>query len=550
MAAFLAGILTAALVIPAHRSSSVGTSANGVAGSGSSAVPVTGSGTGSAGTPAGGTAPGGASVSGQGGPAVTGSAGNTGTVSSGAPQAGPATPSGANPSGGSSTTDVAGSSGSSGGGRGGNSGASARGVTATSVKVGILGGSSATIGPLCPRCSQGGEATDEAEVKGLIALWHKQGLLPVYGRDIDPVFADANDLDATGASSQSACEQIGGQEPFASLTAINAGGDTCLTNTYHSFVFDSGAGATLPTMTQDYPYFWEIGPSIEQALTAWASWANTEGLLHGHVLGLYAPDDAADSGIQEVLKDTFIAELGKLGYHLAVDYAYSGEGESDDTVAVEKMRSAGVNVVFVFNSLTEPAGFQNAAEQVGYNPAYPIVDAGSYPFDDSLADVAYNADAENGDLGLGSRWWDWSAGSPATAAGNPAAQQCADAYEQETGTTLEVYNDDALLRYILDECSDMQVILQGLRNAGPDLTEQTFIHGLEQVRDMQTAEFESVSLTGGPLGTGDNDWQTAEFDKNRWQPSNDYWAMTGPYEPWSYFPGDAATVAEAVKEGQ
>lgn len=553
MLAFLAGVLVAALFIPAHNSANAGSGltavggAAGVGGSGGSASSA-GAASGVAGTSSGSS---GGAAAGGGLSAAGGASGSTGSVVTGQGAAGTGPAAGgysrSSGPGGTSETGAAGSSGKS---SGKNSGASAQGVTGTSVKVGVLGGSSQTVGTACPRCNQGGEATDEAEVKGLIALWHKEGKLPVYGRDIEPVFADANDLDQTGASSQSACEQIGAQTPFASLTGIDAGGDDCLMTTYHSFVFDSGGGDTLNTQRQDYPYFWEVGSSVEQMLVAWVSWANKEGLLKGHVLGLYAPNDASDSGIQEVINATFVPELQKLGYHLAVDYAYNEEGQSDDPVAVEKMRAAGVNVVFIFNTLTEPSGFQNQAEQVGYHPAYPIADAGTYPFDDSLADVGYNADAENGNLGIGPRWWNWSVRSPPKAADNPAAQECVDAYQQETGTTLDVYNDDALIRYVLDECSDMQVILRGLENAGPDLTAQTFIHGLEQIQDMQTAEYESVSLTGGPLGTGANDWQLAEFNKSRWQPSNDYWKMTGPYQPWSAFPGDAATVAQAVKEGQ
>jgi hypothetical protein len=526
MAAFLVGILVAALVIPNHAtqgSAPTGT----VGGAGSSAA------SGATATTAPGTGPGGSASSAAAGSAPGSHAGLSagGAGSHAAPVA-------------AST-----SAGTSGAG-GANSGASAQGVTATTIKLGVLGGSSQTVGSACPRCDNGGQATDQAMVNGLIALWHKQGKLPVNGRNIVPVFANANDLDATGVTVQSACEQLGGQAPFVALTGFSIGGDDCLGQTYHVFAFDSSAGASLGSHSKSYPYFWEVGPSLEQSLTSWASWANAQGLLKGHVLGLYAPNDQADSGFQELLGATFIPRLQQLGYHLAVDYAYGQNSSSDDPIAVQKMKAQGVNVVFVFGSLTEPSGFQNDALQLGYNPTYPTVDAGDGAFADSLADVAYNSNAENGALGLGSRWWAWSSRNPATPAGNPAAADCVNAYEQQTGTTLDVYNNDAILRYILDECSDMQVILQGLENAGPNLTSQTFIHGLEQVNNMQTAEYQSVSFTNGPGTEGDNTWQTAQFNSGRWQPSNDLWAMTGPYGNWTDFPGDAATVATAIKEGQ
>jgi hypothetical protein len=528
MAAFLAGILVAALFIPNHaRPGSTTQGALGVAGSSAAS---------------GSTAPGQSTTTTDGSAPSTASNSASGPFGvKGVTTAGGVT--GAHR--GTSTPGVT----TAGAASAANSGASAQGVTATSIKLGVLGGSSATVGSACPRCNNGGQATDQAMVNGLIALWHKQGKLPVDGRNIVPVFASANDLDATGVTVQSACEQLGGQAPFVALTGFSIGGDDCLGQTYHVFAFDSSAGASLGSHSKSYPYFWEVGPSLEQSLTSWASWANAEGLLKGHVLGLYAPNDQADSGFQELLSATFRARLQQLGYHLAVDYAYGQNSSSDDPIAVQKMKAAGVNVVFVFGSLTEPSGFQNDAQQLGYSPTYPTVDAGDGAFADSLADVAYNGNAENGSLGLGSRWWDWSSRNPATPADNPAAADCVNAYEQQTGTTLDVYSNDAVLRYILDECSDMQVILQGLENAGPDLTSQTFIHGMEQVQNMQTGEYESVSFTNGPGTEGDNDWQTVQFNQNRWQPSNDLWGVTGPYGNWSEFPGDAATVAAAIKAG-
>ncbi|HVA08577.1 MAG TPA: hypothetical protein VNG12_17730, partial [Acidimicrobiales bacterium] len=167
-------------------------------------------------------------------------------------------------------------------------------------------------------------------IKGLIALWHKQGKLPVDGRNIVPVFADANELDTTGASVQSACEQLGGDRPFVALTGFAIGGNTCLSQMYHVFNYDSTGGASLGTNKASGNYFWEVGPDLEQSLTAWADWANMEGLLKGHTLGLFAPDDNTDSGFQELLNATFIPELAKLGYHLAVNYAYDQTGSSDD----------------------------------------------------------------------------------------------------------------------------------------------------------------------------------------------------------------------------
>ena len=536
MGAFLGGILVAALVIPNHANP--GSTVGGTTGAGTSVG--TGHASAASGSGAGGASATGTTSHGASAPLAAGGPGLT--ASSGAA-------SGASGTTGASNGAVATAAGPVKTGAGANSGASAQGVTANSIGLGILGGSSTTIGSACTRCNNGGQPTDEAVIKGLIALWNKQGKLPVYGRNIVPYFADANELDATGVSVQSACEQLGGSKPFVALTAFNIGGNTCLSQTYHIYNYDSTGGASLGTNKGDGNYFWEVGADLEQSLTAWADWANMESLLKGHTLGLFAPNDEADSGFQELLNATFIAQLAKLGYHLAVNYAYGTNSASDDPVAVEKMKAAGVNVVFVFGSLTEPAGFQNQANQLGYHPTYPIVDAGDNAFDDSLASVSYNANDENGDLGLGERYWAWSSWNPAVPSGNPAAADCINAYEQQTGTTLDVYNNDSYIRYILDECSSMDVILQALEITGPDLTSQRYVSAMEQIKNLQTAEYESVSFTNGPQTSGDNTWQSEQFNMNRWQPSNDLWGPIGAWGTWAQF-NDQATVAAAIREGE
>jgi hypothetical protein len=516
MLGFLGGLLCAALFIPSH--------------------PKTGFTASGAGGPAGGsqTALGGGAAAGS-GPAASGLAGS-GIGGSGAGVAGAAGSAGAFGASGSG-----GGLGASGPGNvvsalppGGNGGATASGVTATAINLGIVGGDSTGITPACPRCGQGGQATDEALVTGLIAQWHKQGKLPVYGRDLAPLFQEANDLDATGASETSACQNVVAKKPFVALTGTGAGGaDSCLAQQFRIPTLDASGGVAKADVQAAYPYLWEVGPSAETALANFAHWADQQGLLKGQVLGLFAPADGSTYGnIQEILNASFVVELKKLGYHLTVDYQWSGTGQSDDAVAVQKMKAAGVTVVFVTTGFTEPAGFQNQAEQIGYRPKYPAGGYASSSFTDSTADLAWNANAEDGNRLFATSWWGpWSSRSPATATGNQDVQDCLDAYESGSHTTLDVYNDDAKILYLLAECSDMEVILQAIRNAGPTLTQATFIRGIEAIRNMQTPMFWSVSFGPQKL-EGSDDWQSAQFNRNKWQPSNDYINRFGNPQPW------------------
>jgi hypothetical protein len=196
------------------------------------------------------------------------------------------------------------------------------------------------------------------------------------------------------------------------------------------------------------------------------------------------------------------------------------------------MKAAGVTVVFVLTGFTEPAGFQNQAQQLNYHPKYPAAGYGSSSFTDATADLAWNANAENGNNLFATNWWGpWTVRQPATTTSNASAQECINAYENSSHTSLDVYNDDAKLLYILAECSALDVILRALQAAGPHLTQASFVSGIETIRQMQTPMYWSVTF-GPTKPFGSDDWQLAQFSKNKWQPSNDYINRIGSPQPW------------------
>ena len=83
---------------------------------------------------------------------------------------------------------------------------------------------------------------------------------------------------------------------------------------------------------------------------------------------------------------------------------------------------------------------------------------------------------------------------PATPANNPTAAYCLNAYMAYTGRTLDVYDNDSEIRYVLDMCAPLEVIRQAMVAAGPNLTDKTFIQGLYSIKGMQTSEWPSVSF--------------------------------------------------------
>jgi hypothetical protein len=198
---------------------------------------------------------------------------------------------------------------------------------------------------------------------------------------------------------------------------------------------------------------------------------------------------------------------------------------------VQRFRAAGVTVALVLGGfLTEPAGFQQQAEAQGYRPKYPIAQA-FVEMVDPVADVAYNLDAQDGNIGLRTQSWEWTQRKPARFANNATAQYCIDAYSKKTGQELDVYEHDAQLNQLLSACAALEVARQAIVNAGPNLTQETFLRGLYQIRNMETSECPTSSFGPGKY-SGQDSFAMAQFKKARWQPENNLWHTVTPWRPW------------------
>jgi hypothetical protein len=408
-----------------------------------------------------------------------------------------------------------------------NGGATAPGVTADSIKLGVVDLDSSDLAPVCPRCDNGPSKKGGA-VLGLIQAWTRDGLLPVNGRTITPEFRVSTVTSPEGQ--RNACVAQAQQiKPFLVVSGPGTGGAAlCMSDEFKMQVISSGGLTDETVLKRVAPRWIEVGPSTQRLLRNYARWADQNGLLRGHKVGIYSFE--TDAG--NAMVDAFRQELQTMGVGTAIDMRASGtqglgSTSGSDPVAVQRFRAAGVDVAFLF---TSALGFQNAAEAQAYRPKYPLVDTG-YNFTDAVADIFVNPSAMDGNVGYTPKYWVWSKRNPATLAGNNTGAYCIKAYSEYTHRTLDVFTNDAELRYILDVCSSMDVIRKSLELAGPNLTQQSFIQGLFQIRNMETSLFTSDTFGPTKLWGGDTA-ASAQFKKARWQPSNDYWQVTSPYRAY------------------
>jgi hypothetical protein len=287
-------------------------------------------------------------------------------------------------------------------------------------------------------------------------------------------------------------------------------------------------GADQSALEQAGTLEWQVGPTPD---TVWANFPvflDKQSLLKNQVLCMDSPDDSVTAGVQEDLNASFRAELRKLGYRLEVDITYGSA--PNDGVAVEQFRTKGCTVALIMGfSLTEPSGFQSVAEQQGYRPKYPIAESSS-EMNDGVADVTYNATAEDGNIGFKAEFAQWTSRQPPVAAGNAAANYCLSAFQAYEHHSLDLYNDYAVVVNALESCAPLEVARQAIANAGPDLTWNSFVAGMERISNMQTSDYFSVSF-GPAKQAGSNEWAPAQFNKNRWQPEDTFWGIRGPWTP-------------------
>lgn len=495
--AFLAGVLLAAIVLPsdpddatvADSSASAGVSPSGSA---------PGSGTGEAGaTPGSGEVPTEAVAEGGG---AGGGAGGGGTV----PGGGAAAP---------SATAGAGPAAAQG---------PVRGVTATEIKIGVANLDSQSLAPVCPRCSNG-NAADGGVSLALYDAWHRDGLLPVHGRDIKFVNRKYNLL--SPEEQRSTCVELAQQHKVFAAVDDNASATTityCLAKEFHTWVMTGTSQADEDVLRSADGYMFQGAAGVMRMLRNFPRWLDENGLLKGQVLGLYSADGA---GNQATLDKSLRPALKKMGVELAVDFR-SG-GTTDAAVAVQRFRAAGVTVALLLTGTLE---FQNLANQAGYRPKYPAVDTNGLMQTDAVADVSWNPDAMDNQLGFSQEFSEWEKRRPATPKGNPAATYCLDAYSRKHKRELDVFDNDAEIRYVLEVCSALQIVRQAIQNAGPVLNDDTFRKGLYAIRDFNTGAWPSVSYGPGKVAGGDL-WRTAQYRKARWAPAGTYWGNLTGWSP-------------------
>jgi hypothetical protein len=452
-------VLIGDLIFPSHqstRSTTVGSGAFAPADQGGTAGAGGDQAAGGGGA-AGATGPGGAAAGGPGGAAATAGRGGPGAAGGGAAAAAAA------------------------------AGGTARGVTGNAIKIGVTYSDLTALRALGPEYDNGNVPQ---QWNALLDQWHRQGLLPVNGRDIQFVFRSYNVLNL--ADQRAACSSVIQDSGVFAVVGVAyfSVGSECVAREYHTPMLTSdGPGADVFRL--GWPYLFSIDESSDRTVENMLYWADARGALRGKKIGIYYAND----GLEPQLMDRALRPtLSHLGYKIAAESTTSANdtnGGPEDAIAVQRFRSAGVDLVMLFTSKT---GFLQAANAQAYRPAF--IDSDYLYGSSDVTTSTYPAGEWNGTYAITVT----HRGEPAAGIGlNPAQEACLQNYERYSGTKVarptSAGHESAVFAYILTACDEGNLLLDAIRGAGRDLTAASLVASLEKVHDRPLLRYSAITFS-------------------------------------------------------
>ncbi|MHB8669092.1 MAG: ABC transporter substrate-binding protein [Acidimicrobiales bacterium] len=354
--------------------------------------------------------------------------------------------------------------------------------------------------------------------EAIIDGWHRSHVLPVNGRDIDLRFVKYSPFDAS--AQQAACVALHDDGVFVAIpisTFLN--GIDCLTRQFHIPTI-SGDNADESQLAQGAPYLYTLSPSNDKLLRNVLYWAERLNVVRAGVkVGVYYENTPE---VANLINTSIKVQAAKLGIPLVFYTTNNTQGGPEDLLAVQKFRSQGVSVVMPLVSI---AGFTQQAKANGYRPKYIALDYGYLDNDTSTSTVP--ADAFDGSYGMTS----FRVGEPAAGIAFSARQEaCLQNYERYANTRLSRPgtggHESAQVEYILIGCDLADALLRGLQVAGPQLSPQTFMGGLDRFADVNMDWFPSASFSPSRHGGADQQ-RTIQ-----WHSDCTCWRAIGQFSPF------------------
>jgi len=389
-----------------------------------------------------------------------------------------------------------------------------RGVSATSVTIGVATLDLSAVKYLGPEYDNGDVA---GQWNAMVADWRDRHLLPVNGRDVSLKFVSYSVLN--NDDQRRACVALVDDDQSFAVVApefFYQTGSDCVAREKRTPLLTS-EGPSDDVFQRSAPYLYAVQMSESRLLRNFVHWADARGALRGHRLGIYYSNDPT---VAPLMHATIGAEMARLGYPAPVEYTTGNKlGGPEDALAVRKFQTSGVDVVALF---TSPGGFTQQADAQRYHPRYIQTD-----YEGGTSDVGtstYAADKYDGTYGMTTeRRGEAASGIP------PSSDEraCIDNYNRRSGHHVVAPgtggHETAEFVFVVLACDEGKILLNALRVAGPDLTPGSFVAGLQTTRALPLIRFPDVTF-------GPDDYQGVEQQRTlQWHGDCTCWRVAGPF---------------------
>lgn len=373
--------------------------------------------------------------------------------------------------------------------------ASDQGVTATTIKLGVVLLDVESLRPLGFALARFTPEEQRQQAQFFIDRINRSG--GVLGRKITPVYATLNALDSSGSQSAAAvCSRLAEDEKvFAAIGYLNDVSE-CLPQQFGIPAF-TDSGRIVESYTKSRNLLVTPRSATERTGANWGDLAARAGLLEDRTLGTVYMDAAQESRPEAAL----VGALDQAGY----DIAYRGKlandaasAQSQMPVTVNQMRSAGVDTVLIATNFVTALQFVQTAESQGFRPQYLVSDLGNLTSAGLLNSMPTSFD---GALAFTQD----TSGSKESA----ADRGCREAFNAGAREDSRPGDDSRSIRLF---CWWTTTFAEGARAAGTDLTRAGLIAGIQRLGQPSLPV-----LLGGSFATAKTDfadfYRPARYDR-------------------------------------
>ncbi len=343
------------------------------------------------------------------------------------------------------------------------------GVTASTIKIGLLVPNSSTVGS-----TEDQQKVQEAEFYAYIDETNAQG--GINGRKIETVTATYDILDQDSGARKACLQLTDDEKVFAvfNTTGFGPPGTMCLTRE-KQVPFLQGSGHPDEVYAQSNGLYSSTFDSQTRNYRNLVGTLERLGVLKGKKIGVLGTEWI---GLRRETEEGVVQTLKSLGYDPFV-YWLSGDPASSQSqipIAVQQMKANGVQVQFMTVDFVSGLSFVQQADAQRYNPRYTGGDSWGWTTDYTTSNMPASFAGAISVTAM--RLYDARVGVP-----EPAIDAaCAKRFEEATGIKLDRANDpNALYAGSMFACGVVQRFVRAATAAGPNLTRRGLVDAIAAI---------------------------------------------------------------------